>query len=318
MKNSIYMTIVVTAVMLTGCSRVVADIQERAVMMSADVCGPDVVTKASGEVYTGEVPTADNPLAVDLWFSEESGKYGTETPGNTETYIPCHTKMTFDTGNPVAVLYEGDSGKALKYPTDGNIMCMGFYPQGVWTWSGTDGVVATAEIDGSDDLMFAPEITGNWNDKFGPQQYSHVLTWLEIVGCATSHDADDAWGKITKISVVSKSVVNISAADNSTAYAGDDISILALDDSEGRDLKVVFDNTETGVYGSVFVSPAESVTVTVLTSDGKTAEKTIAPAGGFMAGRQYVVALYFDPLAIIDGFCTLTSWENENDNLYIR
>lgn len=316
MRKYAYISIPAVIMMIAGCSRIGADDFRPVIMMSANVVEHAVVTKAASvaDAYTGMVPSSDTPLAADLWFSMASGQYGTEDATNQETYIPCHTKVTFVTGDPVAVLYEGEQDKALKYPTDGTVYCMGFYPHGAWSYDGSDGVLAEAGITGSQDLMFAQEIDGEWNAKFESQQFGHVLTWLKIVACATSHDAVDAWGNITGITVSSKMEVQLKSVDGSVEYLTDG-TVTAFEDGAGKDLDIVFDDVD-GVHGSVFVSPAANVTVTVTTSDGKIAEKVISVAGGFVAGKQYVLALYFDPLAIIDGFCTLTSWENENDNLY--
>lgn len=325
MKKSAYMSIMTAVMLIVGCSRVGTDDSRPVIMMSANVVEHAVVTKAVAEAdaYTDTVPSLDRPLAADLWFSMGSGLYGTEDATDYKTYIPCHTQVKFDTGDPVVVLYEGKADQALKYPTDSTVYCMGFYPQSAWSYAGSDGVIAKAEITGSQDLMFAPEIHGEWNEKFESQQFKHVLTWLKIVACATSHDAVDAWGKITRITVSSKQEVLLKSVDGSSLEYLTDGTVTAFEDESGiedefgKGLDIVFDD-EDGVHGSVFVSPADNVTVTVTTEDGKTAEKTISVAGGFAAGKQYVLALYFDPLAIIDGMCTLTSWENENDNLYIN
>lgn len=313
MKRSAYISIMAAVMLIVGCSRVGTDDSRPVIMMSANVVEHAVVTKAAA--YTGTVPSPDSPLAADLWFSMASGQYKTTAATDQKTYIPCHTQVKFETGDPVAVLYDGAQDKALKYPTDGTVYCMGFYPQNAWTYDGSGGVIAKAGINGSRDLMFAPEINGEWNDKFESQQFEHVLTWLKIVACATSHDAVDAWGKITGITVSSKTEVQLKSVDGSSVEYLTDGTVTAFAYTDGKALDIVFDD-EDGVHGSVLVSPADNVTVTVTTDDGKTAEKTISVAGGFVAGKQYVLALYFDPLAIIDGFCTLTSWENENDNLY--
>ena len=110
MRKYAYISIPALIMMIAGCSRIGADDFRSVIMMSANVVEHAVVTKAA---YTGTVPSSDTPLAADLWFSMASGQYETEDATNQETYIPCHTKVTFVTGDPVAVLYEGEQDKAL-------------------------------------------------------------------------------------------------------------------------------------------------------------------------------------------------------------
>ena len=62
----------------------------------------------------------------------------------------------------------------------------------------------------------------------------------------------------------------------------------------------------------------ETYTFNIKSTDGKTATKTVGPENGFQAGSQYVVVLYFNSLTDIDGICTLSPWENQNDNLYLK
>ena len=70
--------------------------------------------------------------------------------------------------------------------------------------------------------------------------------------------------------------------------------------------------------GEFLCAPMETYTFNIKSTDGKTATKTVGPENGFQAGSQYVVVLYFNSLTDIDGICTLSPWENQNDNLYLK
>lgn len=311
---------IAAALMSASCTREPSS-DERAITLSAGISQVIAETKAAqkADAYTGDVPTNDNSLAVDLWFSKTSGDYSERTPPTNDiNYIPCHTTHEFVSGAAETIFYANDDKKALKYPTtDDYVYCTGFYPQDTWEYSETEGIIAEAEISGYVDLMYAPEIQGKWNEQFGSteassQEFRHALTWLKIVSCATSYDAIDAWGKITGITVSSDTAVSLKTNMTLDYQTPDEITV--YEETDGKELSILFD--EEGIAGSVFVSPEEKVTVTVTTADGKTATKEIAPSGGFKAGNQYVIALYFNSLAIIDGVCTLTSFENVIDSLY--
>ena len=70
--------------------------------------------------------------------------------------------------------------------------------------------------------------------------------------------------------------------------------------------------------GSIFCAPSSAITLNITTTEGITATKEMTVQGGFKAGYQYVMLLYFNELALVDGICTLNSWDNQNDNLYLN
>lgn len=303
-----------TSLCLTAaCSEKVDGPAERTVMMKASVGEVTVASKAvTAKPYEGEDP-GENNLDASLWFSLQSGQYATAVPGNTDTYIPCHTDVTFTTSDITPILYNGNETKALKYPTSGDyIYCVGMYPQDTWTWS-ADGF--SAPLTGSDDLMFAPEIKGKWDAQLctsadNSQRFLHLLTWIKVVVCASSHDAAEIWGTISSISLNTAASVKIKDAD------GTGISY------EGTQPLTIFDKPTPLTInqmeaGSIFCAPANSITLNVITKDGMKASKVMTVSGGFKAGQQYVLVLYFNELALVDGICSLNSWDNQNDNLYL-
>ena len=301
--------------LMTACSEKEDRPSGRNVTMKTSVGEVGVFSKAvTASPYLGS-DVSENYLAASLWFSLQSGQYSTITPTNTDTYIPCHTDITFKTNDITPILYNGDEAKALKYPTDGtSIYCVGLYPQNVWSWDATNGF--TADITGENDLMFAPEISGTWTAQFNTttansQKFSHLLTWIKVVVCASSHEAAQIWGTINSITVNTAQKINVATADGTgITYTGS--QPLTIWDTA---TELSINQKETG---SLFCAPAAGYTLTVTTEDGLTASKTMTVNGGFKAGNQYLIVLYFSELSIIDGICSLNSWENQNDNLYLN
>lgn len=310
-NNHIYIFLLV-ALLAAGCSQKHDVIpQECDITLSASVVDVQTATRVSS-AYQGDVPSGDNPLTADLWFSLISGNYSTSVPTDANTQLPCHTYNTFDSGNHIPIFYDGKSDKPLKYPTSGEpVYCVGLYPKGVWSYDNGNFV---AEIKGDEDLMIAPEVSGKWNEQFcttesNSLKFQHILTWIKLVLCATSYDAIDVWGKIDDVTI--KAVTTeVSISSQGPSYS-DPKDIMLL--SQPTELLVT--NIDAGEF---LCAPMETYTFNIKSTDGKTATKTVGPENGFQAGSQYVVVLYFNSLTDIDGICTLSPWENQNDNLYLK
>lgn len=311
-----YIGILVVAA-LGSCSRIDDAAPTEEIMLSAAVTDVEVGTKA--QAYEGTTPSGDNPLSVELWFSNNEDDYSANTPSeDTRTYIPCHTYITFNSENITPIMYNRSStstgNNALTYPTSGaSVYCVGLYPQNVWAYNNGK---FEATINGEDDLMFSTQISGKWNEQFGTNnnslQFRHMLTWLRVTLCATSYDAVDAWGEITSVTFSTPDKISVGDADATLVeYSGNTVIELL---EEPKTLSIL----KTDV-ASIFCAPRDrGILITVKTKDGRTARTTISSQDGFNAGNQYVVVLYFDSLSIIDSVCTLESWENQNDNLYLE
>lgn len=297
--------------MMVSCLGKEADMPERRVSMKISVPQVSVISKAavSANPFLGS-DLSENALWAELWFSLQPGEYAVATPSNSDTYIPCHTEVIFSTNDITPILYNGNETQALKYPTNEDyIYCVGLYPQEVWRWDNQHKFVAP--ITGRDDLMFASEIKGRWDAQLKSQCFSHMLTWIKVVVCATSNEAAQIWGDISSISTSTAEEIRISEAD------GTGISYIGAQNLSMIDTPVPLsiNHRETG---SVFCAPSSDITLKVTTSKGLSASKRLTIAGGFLAGKQYVIVLYFNELSIIEGMCSLNSWENQNDNLYLN
>lgn len=288
---------------------------------------PAVSTKAavSANPYEGTDPT-DKQLDAAIWFSQNANDFD-HNPAS-PTYIPCRTSISYTDNQATYVSYEGNY---LKYPTDNsNVYCIGFYPNTLW--ESADGVNITRSITGSEDLMFADVIEGDWNNRFDHQQYEHLLTWIKISVCAMTQKTADHWGKIKKISLSSKRQVkiNLSEAKGSShriTYLNDnqentDQYITAYDDAEGLTLSL---NSKDA--GSLLCSPAKSYHAIIETEKGGTKEVTVdlvdlnynKLTDDMQAkGKLFILSLYFTPFNIIEGTCTLNYWNDQNEDLYLQ
>ncbi len=306
---------------LSACSEIETECAGE-IMMQASINDISVSTKADEpeSIFKGAAPSSGNKLPVDLWISATSGVY-THNPAEV-TMFPCSTKIEYDSPTPD---YPDPIGEnKIKYNRDDSwAYCVGFYPQGKWSVIET---IATAEIDGKTDLMFAPQISGKWTMPFEEQTYSHLLTWLKVCICATDTEAVSAWGDIDDISVITDndypiySSVTADLGTGQTEYSGASQPLHFFADDVA--LETVIKET-----GSVLCSPSSKYRLKVRTLSGK--EKTILInlkdlAGNEInsnvdaAGKMFVITLYFNPFDVIEGICTLNSWNNEDEELELE
>ena len=286
--------------------------------------------------YTGVEPSANSPLKSAVWFSLESGKYPASLPDNEktdeniETEIPVHSVINYQSGTATF-----PDGVTPKYPTSGNpVYCVGLYPFTGWT--NADDSHATHVITGKEDLMFAPEISGNWNEHFATQRYRHMLTWLKVCVCTTTTDTGSYWGKLNKITLkdvpnslavdLSKVESNAFALQSAVTFSAEKTDRVILDNSEGVDLSIVAQEV-----ASVFCDPRDNTNpdnkyvLIIECTKGKTKEIPITLSGfgdlnpellKYPAGLQYLLVLYFHPYDVVDGICTLNTWNAQNEDLY--
>lgn len=285
----------------------------------------DIESRALAETYTGATPTTDNPLKAWVWFSNTSDDYS-DAPDAT-THIPCHTVMEFKGGPTFARV--GDS--QLKYQVtevDGKyvpVYCVGFHPAEN-VWSIENNKIATAAIDGTKDLMFAPAISATWGEPFGSKEanrnldFQHLLTWVKVCVCATSQDASGAWGKITEMTISSKTEVSVDATDGKVTYSTD--GTIPIDvATEGISL-----HTTMKEVGSVLCSPALTYTVNMNVGEKRiNKEIKVTPFEGITLqeaddakGKLFILTLYFNEFDVVDAVCTLNAWDAQNENLYMN
>lgn len=333
MKLSGIIYITAMATLMASCSKQVQDVEGSPIQLSAAVTDIQASTKSSAEPFRGTTPTNENRLNAKILFSNASGVY-TNNP-DAATSIPCHTTIKYTSGSltyPDAV-----NNNNVRYPTANNtyetVYCTGLHPITIdgngkitdnWTIP-TNGKTASHPITGTEDIMYAPEISGKWDDPFGSsadkvQKYSHLLTWLKICACATSSSAAEAWSEITKIEVQSKTIVNINLETKAVSFPGEAEYQTAYESTDGG-YKLA---TTTKELGSIMCSPETSYNIKITLKDGSTVStnvplKNLAGTdvkANEAAGKLYVLSLYFTEYKVIEGTCTLTAWNDQYEDLY--
>lgn len=295
--------------------------------------------------YEGTTPTSGNPLTAEVWFSRSVGSFLHDPTADAATNLPCHTTMTFNSEAATYAYFDknGDSssqpGEEIKYPTDATtVYCVGFHPAS--DWSTTDGIHVSHPINGCEDLMFADVIEGTWNDHFETQNYKHLLTWVKVNVCAMTMETARQWGKVTEITVSSKSSVSIdlskgTGASDKVTYGGDNQSLVIYDDPTGTELSLTSKDLGSALCSPMTVSDpvlgdVAGYTVSITTQPEGSPEitKTIDISLSDLdyveikdpaetVGKLYILSLYFNPFNIIEGTCTLNYWNGQNEDLYL-
>lgn len=304
------------------------------------VVGAETKAVSDPAVYMETTPSADSPLKAEIWFSTTSGEYPGTADGNgvsqDGTTVDTHRTITYTSGNPTTP--SGINDTYLRYPSgNGKIYCVGLYPCNTpsrWTVA-ENGAKAQALINGSDDLMFAKQLSGNSDDKltYKRQDFKHLLTLIKVRVRTASVEAADTWGHLKTISINSKDLVTVdlSATDLNADGA------VVFSNSGAQDAKFfTFDGDEelttvSKARGMTFVSPvtangdsgaeytihivcdnySKDVPVNLVNEDGTS-------FSGNTAGYVFVVTLFFKTLTYIEGSVTLEKWTEEYTDLTLQ
>lgn len=313
------------------------------ISLSAVVDEVEILSRASNDgAYTGTVPSDQNVLEAAVWFSLESGTYKHDPQG--ETNLPVHTQIDYKSGTATFPTGTDESTKP-KYPTNADtpVYCVGFYPNSGWSNPENNYKKATHTITGTQDLMFAPQISGNLNHKFETQRYRHLLTWLKVCVCAASAEAGSYWGDLKQ--VVLKDVATTLTIDLTKSEEAE-----SLENKFDQQRDVVFsDSADVNIFNnsngipleitpkevaSVFcqpkaptppTTPAYTYQLDLICANGQAVDVPIKLQAlnainqeklNYPAGLQYVLTLYFHPFNVVEGVCTLNAWNAQNEDLY--
>lgn len=320
--NRIFAYIVVLLLACSACTGLEMHENDGSIRLSVCVDKVDVSTRGTqvAHPFEGTVPSPSNPLETALLFSMTSGVYQ-HSPA-LPTCLPCHTTIKYE--NAVPKDPDPWEGHNLKYPTDdAPVYCVGLCPKTGWAIS-DDGRTATYDaLDGFTDVMFSQQISGSWSSHFGVQTYDHLLTWLKVCLVAVDAEAPQFWGNVRKVSIETESQVDIvlydaESADSKVSYSGSIEPLVYEGDYE----------LTTSIFevGSVLCAPALSYTLKVQTEkEERTVEAALVNSSGELlnslseaAGRQFVIELYFHPFSVIEGECSLASWEYKGENFYLK
>ncbi len=335
----IYLALLVCACLSSCTEQLDINSTDKAITLRAEVENVMPVTRNSNYA----TPVSDNNITATVWFSTVQGNFNPDNK-DPETNIPGHYVINFK--GEEAVFPEVDNeNERPRYPIPdekGNVKdvyCVGFYPHTDWSYVPGDGTdanhsKATHTITGFEDLMFAAPISGNWNNHFDRQKFTHLLTWLKVCVCTTTTEAGNYWGKLKKISLVgvpsglqindlSKMQTSYENVNKKVTLTSSDIS--STSNSYSPDIYNNTDGIDLGIniqdVGSIFCYPQSSYTLKIECENGTVSKqiplKTLS--GGtidFPAGMQYVLTLYFHPFDVVEGVCTLNAWDAQNEDLY--
>ena len=328
---------------MVSCSDLLTPDRSGDIAIAADVNSLGVEVKSAAVPF--EEISKSTPLNARLMCSFTPGVYMNDP--QEPWLIPCHTNVTFESGDLTFVKYAKDQNVNLNltYPTPAdasedendeiteNVYCVGMYPNSGWSVA-ADGKSATHPINGSDDLMFADQVVGTWDKHFPAQKYAHLQTWVTILVSANTIDAAVQWGKIKEVTIKSADAVTINypttANGKSTIDYPGTKQIEVFSSNTGQDL-----NITTFEIGSVFMVPAVyqknglTLSVTVKTTtfpEGKTVEgiKLLNENNvqitdiSEIIGKVFVINLNFNPLSIIEGVCTLHYWNDQDEDIYLQ
>lgn len=326
-----YFCAAVALSLLASCSdgpdEAITDSAGNRVQLSANVEGMTVSTRTviAANPYVLTAPTAESPLPVALWFSTTSGTYAVTHTEYDNTVTFKNTLLTFP-------------DKDVTYPdADAPIYCVGLYPRTGWSRASIN-TVASHAIDGTEDLMFAPQISGSLSSKFNSTdadkhlQFGHVLTWLRVVFNASSHDAIAMWGNVIKVEILNPhKTVDINLSTGALEYNGESEYLATYYDATGMPLQTTLQTA-----GSVFCAPPDAdgdshfsytVRVTMKEPSGTKVTREVSCTlrdteynwisnKADVIGKEYVLTLIFNPIATIDGICTLENWKDETVEIY--
>lgn len=344
-----YISLFVLGLAFVACTRIDKP-QDRAIKLYFASDNLQVETKAEAEAF-GSAPTEQTPFTADVWFSLTKGKYEHNPSANEELSIPAKVPVTFTSTQATDAIWEG---KNLLYPLDPDkpqqdpVYCVGLYPgesAGDPDWSDelTDNdskTKFTHAINGSQDLMFADQIKGSYNENFAPQNYKHLLTWIKVNVSATSAEAAKVWGPVAELSVGSResSVEVIVSGDSDTeiAFSGDTLAIAATNvpNKNPEGLSVIGQTVAslfcsgpyTKIKNSTNPSDPLGYWITVSTDKIRDAKSVFVPItwdSGIPAderdpkGKLFIINLYFNEVSVVSGVCTLHYWEDTAEDLYL-
>lgn len=316
------------------------------ISLSAVVDEVEILSRASNDgPYTGTVPSDENVLEAAVWFSLESGTYKDDPQG--ETNLPVHTQIDYKSGTATFPTGTNESTKP-KYPTNADtpVYCVGFYPNSGWNNPENNYKKATHTITGTQDLMFAPQISGSLNHKFETQRFRHLLTWLKVCVCAATAEAGSYWGDLKQIvlkDVATELTIDLNQRETDAASDYEFNQQTAVTFSKRDDVAIFShqDGIELGItpqeVGSVFCEPkattsTSTYTLDIICANGKAVgipiklqtlktgddeeDKKNEAKLQYPAGLQYVLTLYFHPFNVVEGVCTLNAWNAQNEDLY--
>ncbi len=151
-------------------------------------------------------PNEDNLLKAAVWASTTSYKFehveGADGSDGSGGMVALHTKANFSNGTEQLLndaVYPKNDGSTKVY-------FVGMHPQEGWSTPNDDmaGKTAIKTFNGSEDVMFAPQIYGKYNEnvvEWPIFKFKHLLTWLRVKVKADDETVSEVWGGLKSLKV---------------------------------------------------------------------------------------------------------------------
>ena len=308
MKRVYLYVLLIMGMMVSSCEEHMPDMPDLRMKLDAEI--QEMAPHRSRAIEDVDIRTGSlvTEMNATVWFSETSGVYPPNKPV-APTFLPYRANLTYDASSTIVYTEPDDKKNPISYDVEeeSNIYCVGFYPQNGWTTNQAN-TIASHEVNGMQDLMFAKQQSGSLFNKMDKQVYEHLLVWLKFTICATGPDAVSDWGKIQSITLKGgKGNLEITLGSGEVSYTKLEDVIDVLDSP--TDLSVSIQD-----IGSALCIPENSYSLEIKMDKG-TRNIELSGDSGFEKGRLYLVTLYFNPYNEINAVCSLVPWNEENVEL---
>ena len=284
-----------------------------------------------------DAPTYDKPLYADVWASSTPKVFEDKNLAGSvnDPTVAIHTFATFQNSGPQLlhnVIYS-KNGYSLYF--------IAFSPRS--KWDDEAGIKATASFDGTEDLMFAPQVEGKYGNKdangvliWPTLSFHHLLTWLRFEFIAESEGVSSTWGKIKDIRIICKNRIAVDLSkefdsnnpNESIQLIGEDIKMPLY--TPGTDLPFPGSDSYEIPYlaaaekAYVLCAPVDAQSAAgtpeytlIVTTENRTAEVAIdlkEAADKYYSGstraKQFTIKLIFKVGDRITAAASIKDWEN--------
>lgn len=164
-------------------------------------------THSTKSPYTHTYPSQNDVFKAAVWASSVDREYKDKgyngKTGN--NIVAIHTTANFSSNKPQLL------SQAVYPKNAAKVYFVGFYPSATWNVNEA-GNLADFTFDGNDDVMFAPQISGTYNQLYENSptlNFKHLLTWLKVRIVADGEKTMMAWGNILSMKITSKNNVTV-------------------------------------------------------------------------------------------------------------
>ena len=210
MRRMPYTILLCLAACLTACREdALPTGEERTIRLSVDIES----LSATRVPYTHDIPTHDigsswMKAAVYASTTDRDFPNTGENGNNADGKVAIHSKINIQGAKDQLMV------DAVYPKTGDDVHFVAMYPEtleegkSLWMYD-AGATTVTHTFSGNADVMFAPQVTGQYGNANPELCFHHLLTWLRIELVAESEEASLAWGAIEGMTLYSKDEVTI-------------------------------------------------------------------------------------------------------------